>query len=159
MEATPGYEYEFRLLPPRREGQRVHFSWEESKPTGLFERNSFYLEFPDGVDAGLIPEAVWWSAFLLCMHVQWPLLGSCLVRLPVSLPAGQREILLRLMDTYCDTLDALCPDARPARRLEILEEGPLLPAGPSPAGVNGMAIAYSGGKDSLATVGLALEMG
>lgn len=157
--AEPGYEYEFRLLPPRREEQRVYFRWEESKPTGLFERNSFHLEFPECVDAGLIPEAVWWSAFLLCMHVQWALLGSCLVRLPVRLAPGQRELLLRLLDTYCDTLDALHPEARPVRRLEIIEEGPALSASPSTAGVTGMAIAYSGGKDSLTTVGLALEMG
>lgn len=135
------------------------FHWEESKPTGLFEKTSFHLEFPDTVDTDGIPDAVWWCAFLLCMHVQWSLLGSCLIRLPVALAPGQREVLLRLMDSYCDTLDALNPTARPPRRIDILEEGPALSAAPSPAGLGGMAIAYSGGKDSLATVGLAAEMG
>ena len=153
------YEYEFRLQPPERHGQRVLFRWEESKPTGLFNQTSFHLVFPETVDTSRIPDAVWWTAFLLCLHVQWALLGSCLVKLPVRLAPGQRELLLRLMGIYCDTLDALHPEARPVRRLEIIEEGPALSASPSPAGVNGMAIAYSGGKDSLTTVGLALEMG
>lgn len=159
MPEAAEFAYEFRLLPPQRQGQRILFRWEESQPTGLFEKTSFHLEFPNDIEVGRIPEAVWWSAFLLCMHVQWSLLGSCLVRLPIALAPGQREVLLRLMDTYCDTLDALCPDARPVRRLEILEEGATLDAGTSPAGLNGMAIAYSGGKDSLVTVGLAIGMG
>lgn len=150
---------EISLHAPRVAGQRAEFSWSESRPSGLYQKTGFWLEFPASVPLSSIPESLWWTVFLLCLHAHWPLLRPCRILLPVKLQPEERELWQRLMQKHADTLDAL----NPARLLPAemsIEEGPVeLPSPPMQAIPLQCAMAYSGGKDSLSHVGLLGEMG
>lgn len=152
-------QLDISLEPPRITGQRAEFSWTESQPSGLYRKTSFWLEFPATVPLNAIPESLWWSVFMLCLHAHWPLLRPCRVRLPVKLQPGERALWQRLMRRHADTLDALNPGRQLPDEMTI-EEGEI-EISPPPARDVPMqcAMAYSGGKDSLSHVGLLGEMG
>lgn len=157
MNATAGTV--IHLDSPRVEGQRVSFSWRESPPSGLYRKTEFFLELPDSVPLAGVPERLWWTLFLLCVHVHWSLIRPCRVILPVRLDARELALWEALLARYADTLDAVNPGRPLAGRVEIgtgdqpLEDAPAIPD------QGRCAAAYSGGKDSLAQAGLLCEMG
>lgn len=150
---------EITLHAPRVTGQRATFSWTESRPSGLYHKNDFFLEFPESVSLKRVPNGMWWTAFLLCVHSHWPLLRPCRIRLPVRLGAGEAEVWRRLLQSYSTTLDAMHADGPPSQAIELsLGDEPLERCPPIPDAKRS-ATAFSGGKDSLAQVGLLCEMG
>lgn len=150
---------EITLHPPRVTGQRATFSWTESRPSGLYHKNDFFLEFPATVVLEGIPNGMWWTVFLLCVHSHWPLLRPCRIRLPVRLGAGEAEVWQRLLQSYSTTLDAMNPDRRPPQAIELVMGDEPLERCPPVTDTDRCATAFSGGKDSLAQVGLLCEMG
>ena len=150
---------EISLHPPHIAGQRAEFHWTESRPSGLYRTTGFWMDFPASVPLQTVPESLWWSVFLLCLHAHWTLLRPCRIRLPVRLQPGERELWQRLMRRHADTLDSL----NPGRLLPddmVIEEGAIEIVAPPPRTIPVQcAMAYSGGKDSLSHVGLLGEMG
>jgi hypothetical protein len=149
---------EIELYPPKLIGQRAEFSWIESKPSGLYKKNNFYLEFPASIPLERVPKSLWWTVFLLCVHSHWALLRPCRIRLPLRLNDGEAEVWRRLLKSYAMTLDALNPDKTPRPDVELIM-GTESQQHQSLTATDLCATAFSGGKDSLAQVGLLCEMG
>ncbi|MEI8227702.1 MAG: hypothetical protein WCH77_05500 [Planctomycetota bacterium] len=156
---TAAQPIEIELHPPRVIGQRAAFSWAESRPSGLYHKNNFDLEFPASVPLERVPMSLWWTVFLLCVHSHWPLLRPCRIRLPVRLEAGTAEVWRRLLKSYATTLDALNPGGQPRPEIELVMGAETPEPSPPVADTGRCATAFSGGKDSLAQVGLLCEMG
>ncbi len=110
-----------------------------------------------------MPAAVWWRLALACLHPQWVLIRPCRVVLPVRLAPGEREAWLRLTDalTWALEVRVLDPARRDfARRVDLVETGPALaPLAPAAADPDLVVAAFSGGRDSLAQLGLLEELG
>ncbi len=117
------------------------------------------MRFPESVDLARVPEALWWTIMLICLHSQWPLLRPCRAHLPVRLRDGEAECWNRLMDAEIATLEVFRGANDFERKIEIIEDGPPLEY-PSveTAGAGRCATAFSGGKDSLAQTGLLTEL-
>jgi hypothetical protein len=156
---TAAQPIEIELHPPRVIGQRAAFSWSESRPSGLYHKNNFDLNFPSSVPLERVPKSLWWTVFLLCVHSHWPLLRPCRIRLPVRLEAGTAEVWRRLLKSYASTLDALNPGGQPRPEIELVMGAETLEPFPPVADTDRCATAFSGGKDSLAQVGLLCELG
>lgn len=144
--------------PPEVGEHQVRFSWRVDPPSELYARESFNLRFGDRLAPRELPEDIWWTVALLCLHVHWALLRPCRVELPVELPPGEREFWLRLIDAAVETLERTWGGRDLERSVELADRGPRLTptAGPRRDRV---ALAFSGGKDSLATLGMLLEFG
>lgn len=147
------------LQAPEVEGQEARFAWTVTPPSALYLRNEFRLRFPDSIDLGAVPEAIWWRVALICLHSHWPLLRPCAVELPVRLTAGERELWLRLLDAEVATLEAYGGSSNTQRAIELLDSGlPVQPLAPVPD--NGaVAASFSGGRDSLTQTGMLCELG
>ena len=91
--------------PPEVGEREVGFSWRVDPPSELYARESFNLRFGDRLDPRELPEDIWWTVALLCLHGHWALLRPCRVELPVELPPGEREFWLRLIDAAVETLE------------------------------------------------------
>jgi hypothetical protein len=148
-----------RLQPPRVDGQTATFSWTVEPRTTLYYDTEFALRFPDSVDLGRVPQAIWWRVAMLCLHNQWPLLRPCRVVLPFRLDPGEREFWLRMCDAEVATLEAWGGGSDFGRRIDIVESGsPLEP--PDPVLPSTLAAAcFSGGRDSLTQAALLTELG
>lgn len=147
------------IHPPAVAEHEVLVRWTVVPPSDLYRIERFHLRFPDDVSLRGVPEALWWTVALLCLHAHWPLLRPCRVELPVELPHGEREFWLRLLDRAVTTLELTWGGGDLARTIEISDVGPRL-ARHAPAGERlGMATAFSGGKDSLLQLGLLAEFG
>jgi hypothetical protein len=159
------------LEPPavRRDG--ATFRWQVAPATSLYRETAFALRLPPGFDARLIPESLWWTVALLCLHSHWNLLRPCVVLLPVTLEPGHRELWSRLLESEAATLDAYRAGGGAAAgddggagaaatgNVELVEEGPRLRR-PAPLAESGRcAAAFSGGKDSLLQAALLAELG
>jgi hypothetical protein len=173
--------HQITVEPPRVQRLGATFAWQVEPATPLYfeggeggegdGRHAFSLRLPAGGDARRLPPALWWIVALLCLHSHWTLLRPCRVRLPVTLPRGQREFWLRLLQSEVATLEAYrAPRAAGAPDLaavppglglaiELADDGPLLPPPAPLAGTGGAAAAFSGGKDSLLQAALLLELG
>lgn len=147
------------LSTPEITGQTVQFSWKVSPETLLYKETSFYLTFPASIPLGEVPMQLWWTVFLICIHSHWSLLRPCTIYLPVRLPTGAAEMWTRLILSYADTLDALNPKRQLPRDIKIVEQGEMIGSITSLSNSELCATAFSGGKDSLAQVGLLMEMG
>lgn len=134
------------LDPPELEARQVTFRWRTEPRSDLYARESFNLRFGGALDPGEVPDDLWWVVALLCLHPHWPLLAPCRVELPVELAPGERELWLRMCGADDD------------RPIEICDEGPPLEPAPAPRS-DRVALAFSGGKDSLLSLGLLLELG
>lgn len=145
------------LLPPEINAHSVTFRWRIEPPRALYRAPQFTLSFPETIDLARVPPDLWWTIALVCLHSQWVLLRPCRVVLPVKLRAGEAETWLRLTDAQLTTLETYRGTADFARQIEIIEDGPPLNYTPLAAG-DRCATAFSGGKDSLAQVGLLTEL-
>ena len=159
MTARSGPGIEIRLQTPRVLNHRAEFSWLESQPSGLYQKNSFYLAFPESVPLPQVPMRLWWMVFMLCLHVHWALLRPCRIHLPIRLAPEEVDLWLRLLGSYADTLDALNPGRKLPPDIDILVGDTPLESVPPLEDKRLCAAAFSGGKDSLAQVGLLCEMG
>lgn len=149
---------EIRIEAPRVDGDAVHFAWSVDPSTPLYRRTAFALRFPAPIDPAAIPERVWWTIALLCLHPHWALLRPCRVTLPVRLGRGEAEFWSRLVDASVATLEAHRGGGDVDRAIEIIESGePLATAAPLPE-LGRCAAAFSGGKDSLLQAGLLCEL-
>ena len=146
------------LYPPEINGQDVLFRWDVSPPADLYNANSFTLSFPDEVDPGRIPDRLWWTVFLLCVHSHWTLLRPCTVHLPVKLAPGESDGWERLLDSYVATLQALRGSDDFDRRIEIIEGGTILEPVVPLEDMGVYASAFSGGKDSLVQAAMLCEL-
>jgi hypothetical protein len=77
------------IHPPEVDGQTVTVRWGVDPPTPLYRSCQFTLRFPDPVELCRIPDDLWWTTALACLHPHWPLLRPCRIELPVRLPAGE----------------------------------------------------------------------
>lgn len=136
----------------------VTFRWRVTPASGLYVRESFDLRLPGGPSPLDVPADVWWTVALICLHNHWPLLRPCRVELPVELPPGERELWLRMLDAAVETLELTKGGDDLERTIEIHDRGPRLEPVRASGG-DAVALAFSAGKDSLAHLGLLLELG
>jgi hypothetical protein len=170
----------------RREG--ATFRWQVAPPTDLYRTSAFTLRLPAGLDARQVPESLWWTVALLCLHSHWTLLRPCTVRLPVGLAPGHREVWSRLLDAEAATLEAYraggagegadggagaggagsgagsesgleSGSESGSASLELIDDGPRLAPPPRLREEGRCAAAFSGGKDSLLQAALLSELG
>ena len=152
-------QHVIRLMPPRVEGQMVTFEWTTEPATSLYRRSDFMLEFPPEIDPAQVPASLWWRIALICLHPTWVLLGPCRVVLGTQLAPGEREFWLRLCDAATWSLEGRIGGHNTARRVDLVESGDCTaPLAPGPD--RGLTAAcFSGGRDSLASLGLLQELG
>ncbi|HEY8001686.1 MAG: hypothetical protein ACHQJ5_06475 [Vicinamibacteria bacterium] len=136
----------------------VGFSWTVEPASGLYARTSFNLRFGDALSPRRLPDDLWWTVALICLHNHWALLRPCRIELPVELAPGEREFWLRLLDAAVETMELTWGGDDRERTIEIDDRGPRLQPQRRPDG-DRVALAFSGGKDSLAHLGLLLEFG
>jgi hypothetical protein len=147
------------LYPPEVGPQTARFAFEVTPAVpALYRATRFSLSVPPWLDLRTLPERLWWTVLLLCLHSQWPHLAPCEVRVPVRLGPGEAEFWRRLVVSYVDTLEAYATGPTPGRAIELVDGGPsLAPFRPFPdAGWCGTT--FSGGKDSLVQVGVLTEL-
>lgn len=146
------------LYPPEIKGRDVVFRWDVSPSSDLYHQQTFTLSFPEPVDPTRVPERLWWTVFLLCMHSHWTVLRPCTIHLPIRLPPGEVEGWHRLLDSYIATIEAQRGGTDFERNIEILEHGkaldPIVPLEER----NICAAAFSGGKDSLVQSAMLCEL-
>jgi hypothetical protein len=159
----------------RRDG--ASFRWQVEPATELYRASAFTLRLPAGLDARQVPESLWWTVALLCLHSHWPLLRPCSVRLPVCLEPGHRETWSRLLEAEVATLEAYrtggagegagtgrgwgsgLGGAAPGAGVELIDDGPRIAPPPRLFEQGRCAAAFSGGKDSLLQAALLSELG
>lgn len=146
------------LHPPEVRGQRVSFAWDVEPASALYRKPWFMLRFPDFIDLGRVPEALWTRIALICLHPHWALLRPCRVELPFRLQAGEAEFWSRLIDAAVTTLEAYRGGTDVSRQVEIRESGAPLPRFRPLAESGRCATSFSGGKDSLLQTGLLAEL-
>ena len=146
------------LHAPAIEGQHVVFSWTEAPPTGIYDSTSFRLTFPTSIDPGALPERLWWTVFLLCVHSHWAVMRPCSVRIPVTLPSEEIEVWSRLIETHVATAEAQ-RDSHDYGGLEISCHGPVLDPLPQLDERGIVAASFSGGKDSMVQAAMLFELG
>jgi exopolysaccharide biosynthesis predicted pyruvyltransferase EpsI len=146
------------LHPPEVSGGTAMFRFDVEPPSPLYHATRFSLTFPPWIDVRGLPDRLWWTVFLLCVHAQWPYLAPCEVRLPVRLAPGELDFWRRLVVSGLDTLEAYRTGETPGRSIELVDGGPLLAPFAPMADAGWCATAFSGGKDSLLQVGLLTEL-
>jgi hypothetical protein len=147
-----------RLEPPEASRHAVRFRWKVEPRSSLYRANAFTLRFPEEIDLSRIPEALWWTVALICLHAHWTLLRPCRVELPVTLDPEELELWRRLLEVEITTLEGLRGTPATDSAIEIVATGPLLPP-PVPSPDSGRcAAAFSGGKDSLLQAALLAEL-
>lgn len=166
MPITPQRPARIRLHEPVVDGQRVRFSWESEGDHGLYLRKEFFLDFPGSVNVAAVPEGLWLRVMILCLHSHWLIVRPCRVEIPRTLPQGEREFWLRMIDAAAWTLEFDLAEPRSAERsaktrraVELVDYGP--PAGELSANdpSDTVVCSFSGGRDSLAQAGMLVEFG
>jgi perosamine synthetase len=154
------------LHKPEVRENSVHFSWNIEPAATLYRENSFKLDFPASVDISSVPTAVWLRVMMICLHTQWGLLRPCEVVLPFQLPRGEYEFWMRFIDAGVWALEGDKKDeslqgfsARTARSVEVVGSGEPIEPMPTARDEGIVTAAFSGGRDSLAQLGLLQELG
>jgi len=147
-----------RLHEPEIGARDVCFRWEVTPSSDFYQRCDFRLQFPAGLQPEEVPRALWWRVGLLCLYTHWAFLRPCRVELPVRLGAGELEFWMRLTDNVASQLEAYGSAPRPGRAAELVERGRRLEALPLRGGKDRAAVAFSGGKDSLALTAMLAEL-
>ncbi len=155
-----------RLNEPWVDGNVAGFNWEVEPDSDLYRAQQFEIIFPPSVDMDRIPPEVWLRVMLICLHPHWALLRPCKVILPRSLPPGEREFWMRMVDAAVATLEsnhdgqaAETFASRTTRMVEIVDSGPPLGALPPVNSTDLVATCFSGGRDSLTQLALLQELG
>src|SRR5262245_9542585 len=151
------------LFTPEIKDNEVTFRWRVDPETTLYRQSQFTLRFPESAELDLarVPESLWWTVMLICLHSQWPMLRPCRVRLPIKLRSGEAECWSRLMDAAVATLEAYRGTSDFERTIDIIEDGPPLNYALTPAATTSAtrcATAFSGGKDTMVQTGLLTEL-
>jgi perosamine synthetase len=143
----------------------VVFAWKVTPRHGLYERESFVLRFPEDVDISNVAPGLWLRLALMVLHIHWPLLRPCRVRVPATLEPGEAELWLRLSDAAQATLEAHSGGDDFERSVELVTRGPRLPPG-GPAAHDaesspppGIVSCFSGGRDGLVQAAMLSELG
>jgi len=145
---------------PRIGEHEVAFSWSVTPETELYERTGFYLRFPESVDIGRVPSALWWRILLMSLHAHWTLLRPCRVVLPVRLPQDEAEFWLRLTDAAVRTLEAHAGRDDTRRSIELVGSGEEATLEQQPVQrPDGTVSCFSGGRDSTTQAAMLCELG
>jgi hypothetical protein len=137
----------------------VTFTWTVTPRHGLYERESFVLRFPEDVDVSGVAPGLWLRLALMVLHIHWPLLRPCRVRVPATLEPGEAELWLRLSDAAQVTLEAQSGGGDFARTVELVTRGPRLAPRADRAPGGGIVTCFSGGRDGLAQAAMLDELG
>lgn len=166
MDPTSAATRTIHLNEPWVDGNVVAFNWEVEPDSDLYRAHQFEIVFPESVDMDRIPPEVWLRVMLICLHPHWALLRPCKVILPRSLPHGEREFWMRMVDAAVATLESNHdgqPDdtfaSRTTRTVEIVDSGPPLGVLPAVESTDLVATCFSGGRDSLTQLALLQELG
>ena len=143
--------------PLERSQHAVTFRWRVTPATPLYRTSEFTLQFPDGLDLSPVPDALWWTVALSCLHPHWALLRPCRIDLPIALAPSEVEVWQRLLDAAVFTLESLRGTTRVERDIEIVADGPRLDW-TTALEPGRCATAFSGGKDSLVQTALLTEL-
>jgi glycosyltransferase involved in cell wall biosynthesis len=153
-----GLAHRIRLDEPRVGAHRVEFRWAVTPASALYRRTHFSVEFPTQVELGRVPRALWWRFALICLHAHWALLRPCRVELPVDLGAAELRFWARMIDNVARQLEAYGSAPRGRRSVELVGTGEALGPVEVPGRRDRAAVAFSGGKDSLAVSALLAEL-
>ncbi len=140
-------------------GATVRFAWSVTPAATIASETSIELRFPDGTDVARVPRALLWTAAIALLHPLWILLRPCVVRFPISLAPEVAEVWQRLFDSEIATLEAYRDTDFRERCIFFEFGGELLPAPEPFPEREGVAVAFSGGKDSLLQAALLAELG
>src|SRR5262245_13021931 len=143
--------------PLERSPHAVTFRWRVTPATPLYRTSQFTLQFPDWLDLSPVPDALWWTVALSCLHPHWTLLRPCRIDLPIALAPTEVEVWQRLLDAAVVTLESLRGTTRVERDIEIVADGPRLDW-TTALEPGRCATAFSGGKDSLVQTDLLTEL-
>jgi glycosyltransferase involved in cell wall biosynthesis len=156
--SSRGLAHRIRLDEPRVGARSVEFRWEVTPASELYRRTHFRVEFPAEVELGRVPRALWWRFALICLHGHWALLRPCRVELPVDLGSAELHFWARMADNVARQLEAYGSAPRGRHSVQLVGAGEAL----GPVEVSGRAdraaVAFSGGKDSLALSALLAEL-
>src|SRR5207247_1412980 len=108
------------LHPPEISAHSATFRWAVEPPSLLYRASRFTLRFPKELEISRIPESLWWTIALMCLHSHWPLLRPCRVSLPVRLGPGEVELWSRLLDAQVATLETYRGTQQFDREIEIV---------------------------------------
>jgi perosamine synthetase len=137
----------------------VTFTWTVTPRHGLYERESFVLRFPEDVDLSGVAPGLWLRLALMALHIHWPLLRPCRVRVPATLEPGEAELWLRLSDAAQVTLEAQSGGGDFARTVELVTRGPRLAPRADRAPGGAVVTCFSGGRDGLVQAAMLGELG
>ncbi|MEX1118666.1 MAG: hypothetical protein WEB60_07715, partial [Terrimicrobiaceae bacterium] len=146
------------LETPELHENAVSFHWSVGPESPLYRRHEFLMEFPANVRVDTVPEKIWWTVFLACVHSQWMFLRPCTVVLPVCLGKGEAEFWLRLMETQLQTHEATRGVFEISRDVWIQEGTRHLAAAAPLSSSSQCATSFSGGKDSLLQTSLLCDL-
>jgi hypothetical protein len=147
-----------KFAPLEIDATRVRVEWTIDPPSPIYQDSSFILDFSGALDPRQLPLRLWWVLVPLIMHSHWNLLRPCRIQLPVTLPKGEAEFWLRMLDQERASLEMYRQTLDFERSIEIAENGPLLEDWAAPETGDRWATAFSGGRDSLAQTALLCEV-
>ncbi|MBJ7354200.1 MAG: DegT/DnrJ/EryC1/StrS family aminotransferase [Thermoleophilaceae bacterium] len=161
---SPPARRTIHINEPVVSGQSVRFSWTVEPRDDFYRREEFTITYPSSIDPAPVPGAIWLRVMMISMYTHWAIMQPVRVVLPRKLGAGEREFWLRMIDAAewalaIDTKSDVPFSTRTLRRAEIVETGtPLEPITTLDA-PGGSVSCFSGGRDSLAQLGLLQELG
>jgi hypothetical protein len=147
-----------RLHAPEISGRSVRFRWEVAPRTNLYRAHAFTLRFGADIDISRLPEPLWWTIAVICLHPHWTLLRPCRIELPVTLDPDELELWRRLLEAEVTTLESLRGTRDYETSIEIAGTGPRLSPPMRLPDSGRCAAAFSGGKDSLLQAALLAEL-
>ena len=146
-----------RFSPLQIDSTKVRVEWTVDPPTQMYQQTAFELDYGDALDPRELPLRFWWTIVPLILHSHWNLLRPCRVILPVTLPAGEIEFWLRLLDQERVSLEMSRKTTDFTRNIEITGTGPEPSSRLLSAVDDRWSTAFSGGRDSLAQTALLSE--
>ncbi|MDX1449928.1 MAG: hypothetical protein R3246_12790, partial [Acidimicrobiia bacterium] len=147
------------LHAPEIDGRTVTFRWTVDPPSDIYRRTSFHLTFPETIDISRVPEGLWWTVFILCLHSHWVVLRPCTIRIPVAIPDHEIAFWGRLLATHGATVEAQRRGEDDGPPIAFVVGDQAIDPIPRLAPDGGTAAAFSGGKDSLVQAAMLFELG
>jgi hypothetical protein len=147
-----------KFAPLEIDATKVRVQWTIDPPSPIYQDTVFELDYSDALDPRTLPLRFWWMIVPLILHSHWNLLRPCRIQLPVTLPPGEAEFWLRLLDQERISLEMYRRTTDFERNIEITGDGPELEDWSLTSTVDRFATAFSGGRDSLAQTALLCEL-